>query len=149
MKNTITYLFLLCSLFAQAQNVEYSIYAPSKDSFFLVETVTGVASKDAPKPGKSETSQLFRSEAQLLDYIQYLRNQSVTAIEKAEKVVKDADENAIKAKKEAETKSAQLREAAPRIKSAADKIEAVAVKNRDVLRGKKSEATKPKKKKKV
>ena len=144
MKKQLTYLFLLCSLFAQvaqAQVVEYSIYAPAKDSFFLVETVTGVASKDAPKPGKTETSQLFRSEAQLLDYIQYLKNQAAQAVKDAEKAIS-----------EAEAKAKTLREAAPRIEAAADKIEAVAVKNRDVLQGKKVEekpAPKPKNKKKA
>lgn len=141
MKNTLALLLLLCSLFAQAQNVEYSIYAPAPDSFFLVETVTGATTRDAPKPGKSETSQLFRSESQLLDYIQYLKNQAAQAVKDAEKAIA-----------EAEAKAKTLREAAPRIESAADKIEAVAVKNRDVLRGKKAEekpAPKPKKKKKA
>lgn len=141
MKKIAVILLFALPVLVQAQNIEYSIYAPAKDSFFLVETITGAASRDAPKPTETKTSQLFRSEAQLLDYVKYLRNQANVAKEQAKKVIADA-----------EVQSKKLLEAAPRIENAAAKIEAVAVANQDVLRGKKPAVqpapTKPKKTKK-
>jgi len=136
MKKQLIFLFLLCSLFAQAQTIEYSIYAPAPDSFFLVETVIGVSTRDVPKPGKSETSQLFRSEAQLLDYIQYLKNQANSARKQSETLVAEAEANAKKFVEEANAQSQKLKDAAPRLETAAGKIEAVAKANKSFFDGK-------------
>lgn len=124
MRKTVLILLIALPFFASAQTTGYSIYAPARDSFFLVETV-----------GNTWDSQLFRSEAQLLDYVQYLRNQATEARRQAGEIVADAKE-----------RSKKLNALAPKMETAADKIEAVARANKDVFSGK-IKQPKPKKKK--
>jgi len=141
----LIFAFLTLKTFAFAQTIEYSIYAPEPDSFFLIETVTALPSKDEPRPARSETSQLFRSDEQLLNYVQYLKEQSSLALKEADEAIEEAKS----ATKSAEEKAKKLREAAPRIEAAALKIEKAFSQSRDIsIEGKAGDNPPPKKSKK-
>lgn len=108
MKQTLIFIFLLCSLSAFAQTVSYSIDTVRRDSFFLVETVKADPTADAPRPAITQNAQLFRSYEQVSGFVDYLRKQAVEAETKA---------------REAEKTAQEQRAAQKRIEQAANKIE--------------------------
>lgn len=84
MKGSITFLFLLCSLFAQAQ-ATYIIEEIKSGGFLLVETVAATEKEQA-----REFLQRFNTPEQLSGYVAELRKQSDEAKERAKKEMDSA-----------------------------------------------------------
>ena len=90
-----------CAL--HAQGAIYEIDPVAKDSFYLVETITGQVTPDFPRPQTTVTNILYRSPDELLKLVSDLK--------------KKADENEVQAKKLA-LEAKQGREMAEKIDAA-------------------------------
>ena len=84
MKQQITFILLLfAAITAKAQTVEYSIDFITKDSFYLVERVTGAVTADSPRPAISLNQKLFTSITDLQGFVAALRNRASDEDKKA------------------------------------------------------------------
>lgn len=128
------------------QKVDYALTGV-KDSFYLDEIVTALDST-GKQVSISKNSQLFRSEEQLINYINYLRNQGAVAKQQEQQVLQEAKAKAKKILEEADAQAKNLREYGPKVLSAADKIEAALGKDTAVFNNQTPYQPKPKKKKK-
>lgn len=70
-----------------AQTLSYRIDTLARDSFFLVETSVSAATKDNPRPATTESSQLFRSKEQVVNFVDYLRKQAADSQAKAKEFI--------------------------------------------------------------
>lgn len=145
----IALLFFSLSVFAsahaQTQKVDYALTG-KVDSFFLDEIVTALDTT-GKQVSISKNSQLFRSEEQLVNYINYLRNQGAVAKQQEQQVLAEAKAKAKKIMEEADAQAKNLREYGPKVIAAADKIEAALGKDTAVF-NKQTPPVKPKPKKK-
>jgi hypothetical protein len=133
------------SAHAQIQKVDYALTG-KVDSFFLDEIVTAIDST-GKHVSISKSSQLFRSEDQLVSYIKYLRNQGAVAKQQEQQVLAEAKAKAKKILEEADAQAKNLRDYGPKVILAADKIEAALGKDTAVF-NKQTQPVKPKPKKK-
>lgn len=132
---------------AQTQKVDYAITG-KVDSFFLDEIVTTLDST-GKQVSVSKNSQLFRSQEQLINYINYLRNQGAVAKQQEQQVLAEAKSKAKKIMEEADAQAKNLREYGPKVSAAADKIEAAIGSDKAVFNKQPPVKQKPKKKKKA
>lgn len=127
------------------QRVDYQIQG-QRDSFFLDEIVTALDTT-GKQVSISKSSQLFRSEDQLISYVKYLRNQGAVAKQQEQQVLQEAKAKAKKIMEEADAQAKNLREYVPKVILAADKIEAALGKDTAVFNKQPPNQPKPKKKK--
>ena len=100
MKKAITTLFLIqiSIALASSQSLSYSLDTLSRDSFFLIETLTGATTKDIPRPETRVSQQLFRDTAELIKLVEQFEKDSNEAQQEAEKYAQAARLWAIKAR---------------------------------------------------
>jgi len=86
MKVLITISLFAISLSLQAQQVStYEIDVVAKDSFFLVERITVLPTRESPRAQTSETNQLFRSVDSFNKFVVGLKEKARVDKENAEK----------------------------------------------------------------
>jgi len=86
MKKIIFLALFAISLSLQAQQVStYEIDVVTKDSFFLVERITVLPTRESPRAQTSETNQLFRSVDSFNKFVVGLKEKARVDKENAEK----------------------------------------------------------------
>lgn len=70
----------------------FEIFAPAPDSFFLVQRVTDLPTKENPRPKSTETSILFRSQAEWDAFILKQKQKAEADMKTAKNLLKDSDE---------------------------------------------------------
>ena len=70
----------------------FEIVAPSPDSFFLVQRITEIPTKDNPRPKTTETSTLFRSQAEWNAFLEKQKVKAESDTKAAKALLKDSSE---------------------------------------------------------
>ena len=98
-KGTITFLLSIAVVFsAISQSLSYQLDTLSRDSFYLVETLTGATTKEVPRPETRVAYQLFRDTAEVMRLIEQFEKDAKEAQKEAEKYQQAARLWAIKAR---------------------------------------------------
>jgi len=98
-KKSITFLLAISgALSVTAQSLSYQIDTLSRDSFYLVETLTGGTSKEVPRPEIRVAYQLFRDTAEVMRLIEQFEKDAKEAQNEADRYQQAARLWAIKAR---------------------------------------------------
>lgn len=96
---TITLLLAITVVFsATSQSLSYQLDTLRRDSFYLVETLTGATTKEIPRPETRVAYQLFRDTSEVMRLIEAFERDGAEAQREAEKYAQTARLWAIKAK---------------------------------------------------
>lgn len=72
--------------------IVFEIVSPAPDSFFLVQRVTELPTKENPRPKTTETAILFRSQAEWDTFLLKQKAKAKADMETAKNLLKDSDE---------------------------------------------------------
>ena len=99
MKKILFFALLAASFSVTAQNVNYSLDMIRPDSFYLIETITALPSKEVPRPATQTNQMLFRGDADwdkfLLGMADYAAKQEDEAAKLRAEAQKKAEDAAI------------------------------------------------------
>ena len=98
-KGTTTFLLAIAVIFsAKSQSLSYQLDTLSRDSFYLVETLTGATTKEVPRAETRVAYQLFRDTAEVMRLIEQFEKDAKEAQNEADRYQQAARLWAIKAR---------------------------------------------------